>query len=303
MVRTGPYGEALANIFGLDEAPTMRARVLRKVEVFATEICLPDPRRGPTLEIAREDAYVIGVLLREYPRHVYWQDGRQAPLVDLKTGQTVLHDLKRSPVLNVDKPLHAINFYVPRAAFDAIADDADAPRIGELQYVPGAGVTDNTIFALTQSIQSAFAHPERAGQLFVDHAVTALATHVAQTYGGLKPVSRPPRGGLAPWQMRRAEEVLNARLDGSVTVPQVARECRLSASHFSRAFRISTGLAPHAWQTRRRIEAARSLLSSQKLSLSEVALACGFADQSHFTRVFTRHVGMSPGAWRRSVGS
>src|ERR1700740_2679973 len=107
MVRTGPNGEALANIFGLDEAPTMRARVLRKVEVFATEICLPDPRRGPTLEIAREDAYVIGVLLREYPRHVYWQDGRQAPLFDLKTGQTVLHDLKRSPVLNVDKPLHA----------------------------------------------------------------------------------------------------------------------------------------------------------------------------------------------------
>ena len=41
------------------------------------------------------------------------------------------------------------------------------------------------------------------------------------------------------------------------------------------------------------------MLLGSALSLAEVALACGFADQSHFTRVFTRTVGTSPGAWRR----
>jgi AraC family transcriptional regulator len=49
-----------------------------------------------------------------------------------------------------------------------------------------------------------------------------------------------------------------------------------------------------------RVERAMTLLRRPDLSLSEIALACGFADQSHFGRVFTRHTGQSPGTWRRS---
>jgi AraC-like DNA-binding protein len=62
------------------------------------------------------------------------------------------------------------------------------------------------------------------------------------------------------------------------------------------------GIAPHNWLLTRRIEVAKEQLRSSQLSLSDVALACGFADQSHFTRVFTRMVGVSPGAWRRARG-
>ena len=111
--------------------------------------------------------------------------------------------------------------------------------------------------------------------------------HVAQTYGGMRPVSRPARGGLAPWQERRAKEILSANLDGSVPLKEVARECRLSVSHFSRAFRRTMGVAPHNWLLTRRIEVAKEKLRDTGLSLSDVALACGFADQSHLTRVFT----------------
>ena len=302
MIRTAPYGRAFGNAFGLDDAPSMRVRVLRKADIHVTEVLCANPL-GLTRELPREDAYLIGLHLRDYPHHEHWEDGRQAALCDLKAGQTVLSDLKRSPVTNIDKPFHSINFYVPRAAFDAIADDASAPRIGDLHYVPGAGISDSAILSLWQSMQAAFAHPERASRLFVEHVMMAMATHVALTYGGLKPVSQPPRGGLAPWQVRRAKEILDANLDGRVTVQQMAKECGLSVAHFSRAFQVSTGMAPHRWQTRRRVEAAKSLLANEKLSLFEVAMTCGFADQSHFTRVFTREFGISPGAWRRSIKS
>jgi AraC family transcriptional regulator len=114
-------------------------------------------------------------------------------------------------------------------------------------------------------------------------------------------VSRPVRGGLAPWQVRRAKEVLSANLDGGVPLKEVARECRLSVSHFSRAFRRTMGVAPHRWLLARRIELAKEQLRNTELSLSDAALACGFADQSHLTRVFTRMVGVSPGAWRRAL--
>jgi AraC family transcriptional regulator len=62
------------------------------------------------------------------------------------------------------------------------------------------------------------------------------------------------------------------------------------------------GMAPHRWLLTRRIEVAKESLRDRRSSLSDVALACGFADQSHLTQVFTRMVGVSPGAWRRAVG-
>ena len=108
-------------------------------------------------------------------------------------------------------------------------------------------------------------------------------------------------GGLAAWQERRAKEVLSANLDGSVPLKDVARECRLSVSHFSRAFRRTMGVAPHHWLLTRRVEVAKEKLRNTRLPLPEVALVCGFADQSHLTRVFTRTVGVSPGAWRRAL--
>ena len=148
-------------------------------------------------------------------------------------------------------------FYLPRAALNAIADDAAAPRIGDLSYKPGASVNDATISCLGSTILPAFSRADQANRLFVDHVSLAAGIHLAQTYGGMRPVARPPRGGLAR-QERRAKEVLSANLDGDVPLKQVARECRLPVSHFSRAFRRTMGVAPHHWLLTRRIAACRS---------------------------------------------
>ena len=82
---------------------------------------------------------------------------------------------------------------------------------------------------------------------------------------------------------------------------QTAAEFDLSVSHFSRAFRTSTGLPPHQWLLRQRVKAAKQLLGVHDLPLSEIAISAGFANQSHFTRVFSSVVGVSPGAWRRDT--
>jgi AraC family transcriptional regulator len=79
---------------------------------------------------------------------------------------------------------------------------------------------------------------------------------------------------------------------------QIAAEFDLSVSYFSRAFRVSTGLPPHQWLLRQRVDTAKQLMTIRDLSLSEIAIAAGFANQSHFTRVFSSMVGVSPGAWR-----
>jgi AraC-like DNA-binding protein len=115
-------------------------------------------------------------------------------------------------------------------------------------------------------------------------------------------MERPVTGGLAPLQERRAKELLAANLSGELPLAVLARECGLSASQFSRAFRRSVGMPPHRWMVQQRIERAKALLREQRATLTEVALACGFSDQSHFTRAFTAWTGASPGRWRRGVG-
>ncbi len=117
----------------------------------------------------------------------------------------------------------------------------------------------------------------------------------------MQTVSGPLRGGLAPWQEKRSKEMLAGDLTGATPLHEIAGVCGLSVSHFSRAFHKSTGLAPHAWLLRARVESAKAMLRRGDASLAAIARASGFADQSHFARVFTRRVGLSPGAWRKAV--
>ena len=107
------------------------------------------------------------------------------------------------------------------------------------------------------------------------------------------------RGGLAPWQMRRITEYTERHLGHTIKLIDLARLAGMSRSHFSRAFRTTTGIPPHRWHLNARIRHAQELLLDNGLPLVEIALRTGFADQSHFTRCFQRQIGTTPGAWRR----
>jgi len=272
-----------------------------KLKVAAVEVRLPKPSPDVTPLAPQIDALMIRLLLGDYPRQRYWEDGVAAPTRDVAAGEILFHDLRRSPRLVLDQPYHALHVHIPRAAFDAIAADSDAVPIGDVDYAPGVAVEDPTIAGLGAAILAGLREDAGRNQPFVDHLILALAAHVAARYGGLAAKSRAARGGLAPWQTRRAREILAANLDGAMSLADVARQCGLSVGHFSRSFRQSFGTTPHQWLVQRRLEAAKDLIRSCRMPLSSVALSCGFADQSHLTRVFTREVGASPAAWRREV--
>jgi AraC-like DNA-binding protein len=107
------------------------------------------------------------------------------------------------------------------------------------------------------------------------------------------------RGGLS----RRNERDAKAMLANASAQPQllgeIAQHCKLSRSHFSKAFKQSTGVSPHAWQLQHRLRRVRQLLADASLTIASIADRCGFADQSHLTRLFKLHVGTTPAQWRR----
>jgi AraC family transcriptional regulator len=294
------YGDELAASFGGEApAPFIVTRSLRHAELAVTELKVDKPVGRFSDPLPREDAYLISHELRGLQGLEYWEDGRYRTTYDTRPGENSITDLRREPVVKFEVPAHCMLWLVPRAALDALADEANVPRIEGLPHAPGVGFADETILHLNLTAIAALRRPEQASRLFVDHLTLAFTAHLAQTYGGMAPTTRLIKGGLAPWQERRAKEMLVADLSGATPLTEIAAICGLSSDHFARAFRRSTGLAPHAWLLRARVERAMTLLRQPDPSLSEIALACGFADHSHFSRVFARQTGRSPGVWRR----
>jgi AraC family transcriptional regulator len=159
--------------------------------------------------------------------------------------------------------------------------------------------SDPVVHHLGLCLHTARSQPSEMSPVCADHVASALQAYLKQAHNV---VSLPPpaaRGGLAPWQLRRAKAMLVSHLDEPISLAELARACKLSPSHFARAFRQTTGQPPHRWLMEQRIEKAKQLLVDTTLSLAQIAQTCGFADQSHFTRVFAQLVQSSPGQWRR----
>ncbi len=301
MAQLGAFGRRVGEFLRLEETPpTLVTRSLRSTEISVTETRNDNPVPGLSGSLAIEDAYLVSLKLQDYPACENWMGGRCIQKVDVHAGSTWLYDLKCEPRYVIDKPFHGLHFYVPRSALDSLTEHSAARRIDQLNSEYEAH-DDAIVRHIGASMREGLRRPDETNQLFIDHMMLALTAHVAQTYGDYRDDVERSRGGLAPWQVTRACEKLESELGGKISLQAVASELGLSVSHFSRAFRISTGLPPHQWLLHQRVRAAQQLMSVHERSLSDIAISSGFANQSHFTRVFSAIVGASPRAWRRDT--
>ncbi|MDB5879383.1 MAG: AraC family transcriptional regulator [Variovorax sp.] len=196
-------------------------------------------------------------------------------------------------------PFDFVLMEISRGFFEQAVDEGAGPAARTLECV--TGLKDPVLCALAAAMAPALEHPESASALFVDQMGLVIGTHLIQTYGGGAAAATKKRRGLSRLHEARAKEILRSRLDGNVSIADVADACNLSRSHFIRAFRESTGQTPHQWMLKHRVELALGHMLGSQMPLAEIAHACGFADQSHFTRVFTQAMGAPPGNWRRQV--
>jgi len=302
VTQASTFGRSLGQVLHLKDAPSsLITRSMRGMELAFTESRNDNPAPGLSGSFTPEDAFLVSLKLHDYPDCELWENGKCVAKADVPAGATYLYDLKHDPRYVINKQFHNLFFYLPRSALDGLTEQSRTPRVGQLTCGLGVGHDDGIMRHIGALLQEGLRRPHETNQLFIDHMMLALTAHVAQTYGGLQRISETNRGGLAPWQVKRAGERLEADLGAKLSLQQIAAELDLSVSHFSRAFRVSTGLPPHQWLLRQRVEAAKRLMTVRDLSLSEIAISAGFAHQSHFTRVFSAVVGVSPGVWRREA--
>lgn len=138
------------------------------------------------------------------------------------------------------------------------------------------------------------------GQIINDAAILALVTALCRL-AMPRVVEAPTARPLSPARLKRVDEWVAAHLDRPFGLNEMAQSVALSPFHFSRALKAATRLTPRGYVMARRLDRAKEMLADPALSLSAVAHACGFADQSHFTTAFGRATGTTPGAWRRAL--
>jgi AraC family transcriptional regulator len=295
----GGYESAvIGERFRLDRPPTVLARTASVSPIGFTRLRSEREDYIRTKDMPTEDAFAIHVRLKPSAMDL-WIDGKRKPATTNIPGATYLFDLRSDTVCEIFSSFDNIRFYISQASLDELAFDQGMRPVKGL-VLSAWGSQDKVLFGLANALLDQVERPDERSNLFIDHIALAFHAHLIESYGKVAVPVRSNAGKLSPWQLRRALDFITAHLNDDPTIAELAQPCGLSSGYFARAFRRTLGVTPHQWLVRKRVARARTLLLTSALSLADIAVLCGFVDQSHFTRVFARFEGDSPGRWRQA---
>jgi len=175
---------------------------------------------------------------------------------------------------------------------------ADASKIEiENQFLVRDPVIEAVVLNLTKEVVRDFP----SGQLYVESGCEFLTHHLIHRYSSLS--QPPPRsvGGLSSRRLKIVLDYIEDRLGQSIKLRELAKLSGISARHFERAFRQSTGSSPHAYVMERRLRMGCELLVQQpELPIEHIRLRLGFSSSSHFSSALRRRTGLTPTAFRKT---
>jgi AraC family transcriptional regulator len=182
--------------------------------------------------------------------------------------------------------------FAPKVPESILGDDLDLAKTD----TPVLLLYDDKVARCAELLAEECREPSSGGRLYGESLTTALtATLFTRRNAQIQ------RGnGLAPWQLRRVMEYLEAHMTQDISLEEMAKLVGLSQSQFARSFKTSTGMPPYKWSLDARIKRAQELLLRCREPIALIALQTGFADQSHFTKTFRRATGATPKDWQRS---
>lgn len=173
--------------------------------------------------------------------------------------------------------------------------DIDCAAVAE----PRLDMRDARVSSLAAALAAECENPSPLHDLYGESLVNALLTALFE----VRPRRPRRRTGLTRAQLNQVTAFMTERSFEPMRLADLAGLVGLSESHFSHAFKASTGVPPHRWQMQARIRRVQEMLSDGRSTLAEVAITAGFSDQAHLTRVFKAHTGVTPTEWRRRAAS
>ncbi|RZT08011.1 AraC family transcriptional regulator [Duganella sp. CF402] len=230
-------------------------------------------------------------------QRVQRRTGRSTAIGTFRPGVVIIIPEGSSSRWDIPKPVDVVQLYLPHTSLARIADEAEIASPVELleRTAQPDPITSRLLLSAADFVEG----NQALDTLFRQQLIDLLATRLLAAHTGSLAMVQPVRGGLAPKTLQRAIDRLRSDSDADVSLAALAAEAGLSRFHFCRAFKESTGLAPHAWLRQYRLEQAMHMLRDTDATVMTVAAALGYASQTAFAAGFRKLTGETPSDWRR----
>jgi len=200
------------------------------------------------------------------------------------------------------EPLQMLHLQLNNDMFARVAEEVAGRDPARLELIARSGFQDPLLRQIGLAIWQELEQDTPGGKLYVQTAAQMLAVHLLRHYtepaGDIREIEEATQK-LTRHQIKRVTDFMLAHLSQDLSLDMLAQQIGFSAYHFARLFRQTTGESPHQFVLRLRSEQAQRLLKETNEPLAQIALECGFANQSHLTLVFKRLFGVTPRTYRQ----
>lgn len=229
----------------------------------------------------------------------YMMNGRWHHRDYAKGDIIIIPSTQRFPRTQLDREARLVELFLKPEILTNTATDFGATETIEL--VTQLQVRDPLIEQMGIAIMAELQAGGASSRLYAESMAAALNAHLLRRYCSHKAETKLDTGGLPKYKLRQVIDYINSHLENNLTLPELAMVVNISPNYFANLFKQSTGLTPHQYVMKSRIEKAKQLLRYQQLTLVEVCYQVGFQNQSHFTRIFRQYTNTTPKAYRNSI--
>lgn len=198
--------------------------------------------------------------------------------------------------------INGINAYIADSLVQCVGDEIYGPA-ADYRLRDSICIVDDAVLGIVHELAREAASDEPGSGLMIRSLGRQLAVRLIRHHAEITWPEVGKSRGFGIVQRQRIVRYIATHLTGCLSVAELARQESVSEDRYSRLFRDSFDCAPHRYITQVRLDRAWELLGEGQLSLSEIAFATGFADQSHLTRCFKRRFGVPPGQWQRDASN